>query len=79
MTELGLTWKEVIYITFMAGACWLEFRAIRRDIARLEAKVEQHNSFDRRIVINKGWDAFPSEDAAAVAYGLEYHPIEDKK
>ena len=50
MNELGLTWKEVIYITFMAGACWLELRAIRRDIARLETKVEKHNSFDRRIV-----------------------------
>lgn len=50
MNELGLTLKEVIYITFMAGACWLELRAIRRDIARLEAKVEKHNSFDRRIV-----------------------------
>ncbi len=50
MTEIGLTWKEVIYITFMAGACWLELRAIRRDIARLEVKVERHNSFDRRIV-----------------------------
>ena len=50
MSEFGLTWKEVIYITFMAGACWLELRAIRRDIARLETKVEKHNSFDRRIV-----------------------------
>lgn len=50
MSELGLTWKEIIYVTFMAGACWLELRAIRRDIARLETKVEKHNSFDRRIV-----------------------------
>ena len=50
MIELGLSWKEIIYVTFMAGACWLELRAIRRDIARLEQKVEKHNSFDRRIV-----------------------------
>lgn len=50
MVELGLTWKEIIYVTFMAGACWLELRAIRRDIARLEGKVEKHNNFDRRIV-----------------------------
>jgi hypothetical protein len=50
MIELGISWKEIIYVTFMAGACWLELRAIRRDIARLEAKVEKHNSFDRRIV-----------------------------
>ena len=50
MLETGISWKEVLYITFMAGACWLELKAIRRDIARLEQKVEKHNSFDRRIV-----------------------------
>lgn len=30
----------------------------------------------QRIVINKGWDAFESEEAAAQAYGLTYSPIE---
>lgn len=29
----------------------------------------------QRVVINKGWDAFESEAAAAVAYGLTYSPI----
>ena len=42
--------KEVLYISFMAGFVWFELKAIRRDIARLDKKVEKHNSFDRRIV-----------------------------
>lgn len=42
-------WK-VLGIVFAAGAFWQELRAIRKDIARLEEKVEKHNSFDRRIV-----------------------------
>ena len=50
ISELGITWKEVLYITFMAGVVWFELKAIRRDIKRLEKKVEQHNNFDRRIV-----------------------------
>lgn len=48
--EMGLTWKEVLYLTFMAGFVWFELKAIRRDIRRLESKVEKHNNFDRRIV-----------------------------
>lgn len=54
---IGLTWKEVLYIAFMAGFVWFELKAIRRDISRLdkkmdklETKVEKHNSFDRRII-----------------------------
>ena len=31
--------------------------------------------YDWRIVINKGWDEFPSEEAAAAAYGLMYDPL----
>ena len=48
--DFGLTWKEVLYLTFMAGFVWFELKAIRRDIARLDKKVEKHNNFDRRIV-----------------------------
>ena len=48
--DIGLTWKEVPYLTFMAGFVWFELKAIRRDIARLDKKVEKHNNFDRRII-----------------------------
>lgn len=48
--DIGLTWKEVLYLTFMAGFVWFELKAIRRDIARLDKKVEKHNNFDRRII-----------------------------
>lgn len=29
----------------------------------------------QRVVINKGWDEFPSEEAAAAAYNLIYDPL----
>jgi hypothetical protein len=37
-------------IIFACGALYSELRAVRKDIARLERKVEKHNNFDRRIV-----------------------------
>ena len=46
---LDTIWKLAALI-FAAGAVWGELKAIRKDIARLEEKVEKHNSFDRRIV-----------------------------
>lgn len=52
-----ISFKEVIYIAFMAGFVWFELKAIRRDIIRLDKKmdkldekVQKHNNFDRRIV-----------------------------
>ncbi len=30
----------------------------------------------QRVVINKGWDAYESIEAAAEAYGLTYKPLE---
>lgn len=46
---LNLIW-ELAAVIFAAGAVWSELKAIRKDLARLEDKVEKHNSFDRRIV-----------------------------
>lgn len=34
--------------------------------------------WDWRIVINKGWDEFPSIEAAAEAYGLMYDPLPEE-
>lgn len=55
--DIGLTWKEVLYLTFMAGFVWFELKAIRRDIVRLDKKmdkldekVQKHNNFDRRLI-----------------------------
>ena len=42
-------WKIAVAV-FGAGAVWAELKGIRKDIARLEAKVEKHNHFDRRII-----------------------------
>lgn len=41
---------KIAGIVFTAGIIYGELKAIRKDIARLEAKVEKHNNFDRRIV-----------------------------
>ena len=46
---LNIIW-ELAAVIFAAGAVWAELKAVRKDIAHLEDKVEQHNSFDRRIV-----------------------------
>ena len=46
----GLTWEEVVAAIAAYSFMWYELKAIRRDIRRLEDKVEKHNSFDRRIV-----------------------------
>lgn len=49
--------KEILYIAFMAGFVWFELKAIRRDIVRLDKKmdkldekVQKHNNFDRRLI-----------------------------
>jgi uncharacterized membrane protein len=47
---LDVLWK-LAAVVFAAGAVWQELRAIRKDIARLEEKVEKHNHFDRRLLI----------------------------
>lgn len=46
----GLTWEEVVAVIAAFSFMWYELKAIRRDIRRLEEKVEKHNNFDRRIV-----------------------------
>lgn len=46
---LDTIWK-LAGLIFAAGMVWAELKAIRKDIKRLSDKVEQHNTFDRRIV-----------------------------
>ena len=46
----SLTWEEVVAVIAAFSFMWYELKAIRRDIRRLEDKVEKHNNFDRRIV-----------------------------
>ena len=41
---------KLCFVIFGAGMFWAELKATRKDIARLEQKVEKHNNFDRRIV-----------------------------
>lgn len=41
---------KIAGLIFTAGIIYGELKAIRKDIVRLETKVEKHNNFDRRIV-----------------------------
>lgn len=47
--QFEIVWKVALAV-FAAGGFWNELKAIRKDIKRLELKVEKHNNFDRRIV-----------------------------
>ena len=50
---MELSIELLIYLLSFATACGIvvaELKGIRKDIARLEQKVEKHNSFDRRII-----------------------------
>ncbi len=42
-----------------------------------EVDAEGNPIMAQRVVINKGWDEFESEQAAAAAYGLAYSPLEN--
>lgn len=41
-------WK-IAAIVFAAGGMWSELRAIRKDIARLEAKQDKYNTLQERM------------------------------
>lgn len=41
-------WK-IAAIVFAAGGMWSELRAIRKDIARLEAKQDKYNTLQERV------------------------------
>lgn len=48
-TDMGLIWK-VAGVVFACGVIYGELKAIRKDIARLSERVQEHNTFDRRII-----------------------------
>ncbi|OUO56642.1 hypothetical protein [Candidatus Avelusimicrobium gallicola] len=41
-------WK-IAALVFAAGGMWSELRAIRKDIARLEAKQDKYNTLQERV------------------------------
>ena len=45
-------WR-VAAVVFGAGAFWSELRAIRKDIARLEAKQDKYNHLQERTISNE--------------------------
>ena len=45
--EVELVWK-ILGLVFAAGAIWNELKAIRKDIARLEAKQDKYNNLQER-------------------------------
>ena len=49
MSEMLDTLWKVSALIFAAGAVWSELKAVRKDLDRLEKKVELHNTFDKRL------------------------------
>lgn len=45
--DIELVWK-ILGLVFAAGAIWNELKAIRKDIARLEAKQDKYNNLQER-------------------------------
>lgn len=64
--QLGMSWKEVVGLISMFAFMWYELKAIRRDIKRLEDKVEKHNNFDRRIIRLETWVETQGEHHAQI-------------
>ena len=50
MTEIADLILKIGGVVFACGMVWAELKALRKDIARVEQKVEKHNNFDRRII-----------------------------
>ena len=55
MIEIGISWREIIIAAFVVGGLWAELRAIRKDIARLEAKQDKYNNLQERTHILELW------------------------
>ena len=52
---IGVTWKEILAVAFMAGGLWFELKAIRRDIKRLERKQDKYNNLQERTHLLELW------------------------
>jgi len=53
----------------------LEYVQTGTDTQVIDGEVVEIPVMEQQVVINKGWDAFESEEAAAAAYGLTYDPL----
>lgn len=54
----------------------MEYVQIGTDTQVIDGETVEVPVYEKRVVINKGWDAYESEEAAAQAYGLMYKPLE---
>lgn len=52
--QFDIFWK-IAAVIFGAGAFWTELKAIRRDIARLEAKQDKYNTLQARTLKLEVW------------------------
>lgn len=44
----GFSLKEILIAAFIVGGIWVELKAIRKDIARLEKKQDKYNNLQER-------------------------------
>lgn len=56
-----------------------ELVQVGSDTQEIEGEIVEVPVMEYQIVINKGWDEYESEEAAADAYGLTYDPLPEEK
>ena len=57
----------------------MEYVQTGTDTQIIDGETVEIPVMEQRVVINKGWDAFDSLEAAAEAYGLMYDPVPEEK
>ena len=53
----------------------MEYVQTGTDTQIIDGETVEVPVYEQRVAINKGWDAFDSEEQAAEAYGLVYDPL----
>lgn len=63
---------EILSCNITESKEWVQ---VGSDTQEIEGEIVEVPVMEYQVVINKGWDAFESLEAAATAYGLTYDPL----
>lgn len=62
LDQLGITGKDIIYLAFLGGFIWAQFKGIRKDIARLEEKQDKYNNLQERTHDLEMWKQYHEKE-----------------
>ena len=63
---------EILSCNITESKEWVQ---VGTDTQEIEGELVEVPIMESRVVINKGWDEYESEEAAAAGYGLTYDPL----